>query len=191
VEFYGEDPRTSPHFGRIINRRHWDRLQGYLAQGRLVAGGESDPEELYIAPTILDCADWESPVMVEEIFGPILPVLGFRDREEVVGLLSRLPRPLALYIFSNDRGTRSLWRDSLAYGGGGIHSTLLHEASSRLPFGGVGQSGFGSYHGKAGFDAFTHYKSILVRNPRLEPGFFFPPRTLPLALVRLITGRRI
>lgn len=190
VEFYGQDPKSSPHFGRIINRRHFDRLTGYLTQGRLVVGASSDASELYIAPTILDCDDWEAPIMTEEIFGPILPVLGFRDKEEAIELVSHRPRPLALYIFSNDSDTKALWRDSLSFGGGGIHSTLLQGGSSRLPFGGVGPSGLGSYHGKAGFDAFTHYKSLLIRNPRFEPGLFFPPRILPLALVKLITGRK-
>ncbi|HUX37652.1 MAG TPA: aldehyde dehydrogenase family protein, partial [Rectinemataceae bacterium] len=188
VEFYGEDPKTSPNFGRIVNRRHFDRIRAYLAQGRLVAGGDSDPEELYIGPTVLDCDDWEAPVMGEEIFGPVLPVLGYSSPEEAIALVAKRARPLALYIFSNDRRTRALWRDSIPFGGGGIHSTVLHFASSRLPFGGLGGSGLGSYHGKAGFDAFTHYKGILVRSPRLEPGFFYPPKMIPLALVRLIIG---
>jgi aldehyde dehydrogenase (NAD+) len=188
LEFYGDRPRESPDFGRIINRRHFDRLVSYLSQGDLVAGGESDPSDLYIAPTILEIADREAPLMTEEIFGPILPILTFSDPGEAVELVARHAPPLALYIFSNDRRTRALWRDSLAFGGGGIHSTVLHFASSKLPFGGVGASGLGSSHGKAGFDAFTHYKSILARNPRLEPGFFYPPRMIPLELVRLITG---
>ena len=187
-EFYGEDPKASPDFGRIVNRRHFDRIRAYLGQGRVVAGGDSDPEELYIAPTILDCSDWDSTLMTDEIFGPVLPVLGYADPAAAVELVAARPRPLSLYIFSNDRRTRALWRDGLAFGGGGIHSTVLQFASSRLPFGGIGASGLGSYHGKAGFDAFTHYKSILVRSPRLEPGLFYPPKTMPLALVRIITG---
>ncbi len=188
ADFFGPEPKTSPNFGRIVNRRHFDRIRAYLEQGRVVVGGDSDPEELYIAPTILDCDDWEAPVMTEEIFGPVLPVLGYARPEEAVELVARRPEPLALYIFSNDRRTRALWRDSIPFGGGGIHSTVLHFASSRLPFGGIGGSGLGSYHGKAGFDAFTHYKGILIRNPRLEPGLFYPPKMLPLALVRFITG---
>ncbi|MDA8410291.1 MAG: aldehyde dehydrogenase family protein [Treponema sp.] len=188
VEFFGEEPKLSPNFGRIINRRHFDRISSYLSQGRIVAGGERDPEALYIAPTLLDCDDWDAPVMTDEIFGPLLPVLGYSSPEEAVDLVARRPRPLALYIFSNDRRTRALWRDSIPFGGGGIHSTVLQFASSRLPFGGIGGSGLGSYHGKAGFDAFTQYKSILIRSPRLEPGLFYPPKTMPLALVRFITG---
>ncbi|HUX42178.1 MAG TPA: aldehyde dehydrogenase family protein [Rectinemataceae bacterium] len=187
-DFFGADPKASPDFGRIVNRRHFDRIQAYLGQGRVAAGGDSDPGELYIAPTILERADWDAPVMTDEIFGPVLPVLGYSDPAAAVELVAARPRPLSLYIFSNDKKTRALWRDSIPYGGGGIHSTVLQFASSRLPFGGIGASGLGSYHGKAGFDAFTHYKSILVRSPRLEPGLFYPPKMMPLALVRIITG---
>lgn len=183
-EFHGEEPKSSPWYGRVINRRHFDRLSGYLTQGKILHGGQTDPGDLYISPTLILPQSWELPVMEEEIFGPILPVLPFETPEEAVALVKKRPNPLALYIFSGRKRTQELWRDSLNFGGGGIHATVLQVASSRLPFGGIGTSGIGSYHGKAGFDAFTHYKSILVQSSRFDPGLNYPPRTVPLKLVK-------
>jgi len=179
-EFYGDNPQESPYFGRVINHRHFGRLSGYLTQGEVLLGGQTDAATRYIAPTVLVPRSWDEPVMADEIFGPILPVLTYRTPEEAVALVARNPQPLALYIFSQDPATIALWRDGISFGGGGVNSTILHVASGALPFGGIGNSGLGNYHGKAGFDAFTHYKSVLVQPPRFDLKLTYPPNTVPL-----------
>lgn len=158
---YGMHPLESPDYGRIVSRRHFDRLCALIDRKKLVYGGQSHVEHLQIAPTILDRVKPSDPIMQEEIFGPLLPILSFMDLEQAVEEIASRPHPLALYLFSEHEPTQNLVTNRLQFGGGCINDTVLQICSPYLPFGGIGGSGMGSYHGKAGFDTFTHYKSVL------------------------------
>ena len=159
--FYGSDPKRSRHFARIINQRHYERLFRLLEGGKIVIGGDSDEDDLYIGPTVIDEPGWDTPLMQEEIFGPILPVLSYRDLDEAVAVVNSRPKPLALYFFSRDRARQERMLRETSAGGMCINTTMLQETTQTLPFGGVGNSGMGGYHGKATFDTFSHYKSVL------------------------------
>lgn len=174
-QFYGLDPKQSPDFARIINEAHFERLTPYLADGEIITGGEADRSERYLAPTILDQVSWHAPIMQEEIFGPILPVLSFTDEDNVVELVERHVTPLALYYFSQNRNKQRRVMTETAFGGGCINDTIVHLTEHHLPFGGVGNSGQGSYHGKAGFESFSHCKSVLQRGSWLDLPFRYPP----------------
>lgn len=159
-KFYGKDPQASPDYGRIVNDRHFERLAALLRDGRAVAGGQSARAQRYIAPTILDGVSWDAAVMQEEIFGPILPVLEFDDLEAAIGRLQSRPPPLALYYFSRERARQDEVLRRLPSGGACINDTFGQFLNLRLPFGGVGESGMGAYHGKAGFDTLDR-KSVV------------------------------
>lgn len=179
-EFYGDSPQQSPDFGRIINRRHFDRLNGYLAHGTLACGGTTDPADLYIAPTILTACASNSPVMTEEIFGPILPVMEFSDLGEVLATLRDRPPPLAVYLFTGDGALQHRVVSSTRSGGVCINDTILQILGKDLPFGGVGESGMGTYHGRASFDCFSHPRAVLHRHLTMDLGFRYPPQHIPL-----------
>lgn len=183
-EFYGADPKHSPDYGRIVNLSHLKRLTAYLQQGRIEFGGHYDESDRYLAPTILTAVSLDAPVMQEEIFGPILPVLPFEKLDDVIGHLRRRPRPLALYAFTGDRATRDRLLAETSSGGVCFNDTLSHILTRDLPFGGLGESGMGSYHGKAGFDTFTHYRSVMTRSPRLDPSLSYPPSRISLAALK-------
>ena len=174
-KFFGQNPQQSPDFGRIINDRHLQRLEKLLLAGNIITGGRIDRQDRYIAPTIIEDVSWEDPIMQEEIFGPILPVLTFQDLSEVVVQINARPKPLALYIFSLNRSNCDRLNTEISFGGGCINDTLLHAANPYLPFGGVGNSGIGSYHGRASFDAFSHHKSVLKKSFRLDMPLRYPP----------------
>jgi acyl-CoA reductase-like NAD-dependent aldehyde dehydrogenase len=159
--FYGENPAESTDYCRIISERHFNRLAEFLKDGKIVIGGETNAEEKYIAPTVIDGVSWDAPVMQEEIFGPILPVLEYRDLEEAIAQINARPKPLALYLFSRDKQKQKRVLRDTSSGGVCINDTVMQGALTSLPFGGVGNSGIGSYHGKASFDTFSHYKSVL------------------------------
>jgi acyl-CoA reductase-like NAD-dependent aldehyde dehydrogenase len=159
--FYGENPAESTDYCRIISERHFNRLAEFLKDGKIVIGGETNAEEKYIAPTVIDGVSWDAPVMQEEIFGPILPVLEYSDLEEAIALINSRPKPLALYLFSRDKQKQKRVLRDTSSGGVCINDTVMQGALTSLPFGGVGNSGIGSYHGKASFDTFSHYKSVL------------------------------
>lgn len=165
---YGDNPLEDPHYGKIINEKHFDRLCRLLDPDKTVIGGEFCREALKIAPTVMDGVDWEDPVMGEEVFGPILPVLTYGNLEEAASKLRSMPAPLALYLFSSERKNIACVTERIAFGGGCVNDTLVHLATSSMGFGGVGESGMGAYHGKRGFDAFTHYKSILDKKTYLD-----------------------
>ncbi len=162
---YGPDPLKNPDYGRIVNERHFDRLMGLLDPEKTVIGGWGDRESLQIAPTILNNVTWGDPVMGEEIFGPILPILTFEDWEELYRDQAARPKPLALYLFSRDRARVREATGRLSYGGGCINDVVIHLATSRMGFGGVGESGMGAYHGAEGFRAFSHNKSMVDKGP--------------------------
>lgn len=183
-DFYGEQPETQPHFVKNVSQRHFDRLSQFLSNGTIVTGGQRNEQELKIAPTILDHISWEDPIMQEEIFGPILPVMTFDSLHEVANMIKAKPKPLALYLFTTSKKAESYVLDNLSYGGGCINDTLMHVATPYLPFGGVGESGMGRYHGKDSFFTFTHEKSILRQTNRFDFSFRYPNAKNGLDIVR-------
>jgi len=191
--FYGADPRRSRHYARIIDSRHFERLSGLLGEGEIVIGGERDASDLYIAPTVIDEPGWDSPVMREEIFGPVLPVLTYGDLDEAIKAVNSRPKPLALYFFSLDKERQQRILRETSAGGVCINTTMLQESTQTLPFGGVGNSGMGAYHGKASFDTFSHYKGVLDQRLPLDM-VLRPPypdsRIINRVLQRLLLGGR-
>lgn len=177
----------SGSYGRIINDSHFDRLISYLADGDIYTGGQHDRGERWIEPTILTSVHREGRVMEEEIFGPILPVLAYEELEEAIHMVREKPHPLALYLFANRKTDQKKVSENLTFGGMTLNDTLLHVANPHLPFGGVGNSGMGSYHGKFGFDAFSHHKAILKKAKWPDPFIKYPPYTnLKERLIRMI-----
>ena len=187
-EFYGDDPAKSPDYGRIINQRHFERLASFLNEGQPYIGGQTNPEERYIAPTIIDGVDWDTPVMQEEIFGPILPVLEYSDLSDAIAKINARPKPLALYLFSKDQQKQERVLQETSSGGVCINDTVMQVGVSELPFGGVGSSGIGSYHGKASFDTFSHQKSVLKRSFLLDLDWRYAPYQGKLKLIKRIIG---
>ena len=171
---YGKHPLENPDYGRIINRKHFDRLCGLIDADKVVMGGQCQEETLQIAPTLLEGVKWEDPVMQEEIFGPILPVLTYADMDQVYEMLSDRPKPLALYLFSEEASLIREVTGRCRFGGGCINDCVVHLATN-MPFGGVGESGMGAYHGKTGFDAFSHTKSILDKKTWLDLPMRYQP----------------
>jgi aldehyde dehydrogenase (NAD+) len=184
--FFPETKPAATQLARIVNGRHFDRIVSYLDQGRIVAGGCYDRDKLYIEPTILRDPPRESAVMKEEIFGPVLPVLEFDDLAQEISKLKTAPSPLALYLFTESRRTRNRVIQQTRSGGLCVNDTISHLLNRELPFGGVGESGMGKYHGKAGFDCFTHYKSVLVRSTALDPRQRYWPVTTSLDTLRKV-----
>lgn len=162
-EVFGAEPKTSTEFGRIVNERHFDRLSSLLDSGRTVTGGDSDRAVKYIAPTVLADVDPKSPVMAEEIFGPILPIVTAADLDEAIGFINDRDKPLALYVFTDSDVTRQRLAAETSSGGLGFGLPLAHLTVSDLPFGGVGESGMGSYHGRYSIETFSHRKAVLEK----------------------------
>jgi aldehyde dehydrogenase (NAD+) len=163
IDAYGENPETSPDFPRIINQKNWNRLTEMLKGESILAGGKSNNQDYYLAPTLLDEPSLNSLVMKDEIFGPILPVLSFENETDLVSIISRYEKPLSLYIFSNDNSFAKKIIQNYSFGGGCINDTVVYFSNKRLPFGGVGHSGIGAYHGKLSFSTFTHHKAIVKK----------------------------
>ncbi len=189
ADFYGNDPQGSASFGRIVNDRHVARLQGLLegGVGTVVTGGQVVPSDRFIAPTITLEPNPDSPVMQEEIFGPILPVLGVDGVGEAKAFVAARPKPLALYVFAQQDDVVDDVVDTTSSGGVCVNQTLMHILPADLPFGGVGDSGTGAYHGKAGFDAFSHHKSVLRKPVKPDLKLLYPPyKPLVTRLVRKI-----
>lgn len=184
IKFYGTNPRESPYYARIINRPHFDRLYSYMDQGNIIIGGQALAQDLYIAPTLIDNVSAVSPVMQEEIFGPILPILTYREFPEAIDFIKARPKPLALYLFSSDRKKQELVRKNTSSGGYCINDAMVHLVSPHLPFGGVGDSGTGLYHGKAGFDTFSHMKSMVRNTLRYDIPLRYVPYRFKLGLVK-------
>lgn len=174
-EFYGDTVQKSENYARIINERHFNRLMSLMVSGEIVAGGESDKNDLFITPTIIVKPDLKSELMTEEIFGPILPIIEFSDKSEAISFIKARSKPLALYVFSkNNRFIQSVL-DQTSSGGVCVNDTLSHITTSSLPFGGVGDSGMGQYHGKKGFDSFSHQKSVLKKSFLMDYSMRYPP----------------
>jgi aldehyde dehydrogenase (NAD+) len=175
LHFYGENAAESDSYGKIINEQRFDKLLGYLPQGRIFFGGQHDRTRLFIAPTILEEVTLDKPLMHEEIFGPLLPVFTFRTMDEAMAIIRINPDPLAAYFFTRDKDKQRAWIGQLPFGGGCINNAGWHFANHYLPFGGVGNSGLGAYHGKYSFEAFTHAKAIMKTSNRVDPDLKYPP----------------
>ncbi len=183
---FGPEPLENPNYGKIINEKHFDRIRGLIDEQKVVHGGEIRPETLQIAPTLMDNVTWADAVMGEEIFGPVLPILTFDSMEEIYALLADKPKPLALYLFSEDRSRVREVTARCAFGGGCVNDVVIHLATSAMGFGGTGESGMGAYHGKAGFDAFSHTKSIVDKKTWIDlPMRYQPYKSVNGKLIRL------
>ena len=189
---YGEDPQKSIVLPRMVNRAHYDRVMSVIDPSKVVAGGKGDPEDLYIEPTVMDGVTPSDPVMQDEVFGPVMPILSYTDLDELIGVLKRQPPPLVLYIFSgNVTKAKSLMKE-IPSGGGMINDVVMHFINMNSPFGGLGESGMGSYHGKAGFEAFSHYKTILNKPSWFDLYLKYPPyRSLNLRIIRTVLGKSL
>lgn len=173
TEMFGESPETSTHYGRIVSDGAFNRLSSYLNNGEVAHGGTTNPKTRYIAPTILSGITPDDPVMQEEIFGPILPIITYNDDTELESWLPQ-EKPLACYVFGSNSSARH-WFDRIDAGGGAINDTILHVSNANIPFGGVGNSGMGNYHGKSSFDAFTHKKGLIRSATWIDPHLRYPP----------------
>lgn len=185
-ESYGFDPEKSSDFARIINQKHFERLKRFLKDGEIAVGGITNSETNYISPTVLKDISWKDSVMQEEIFGPILPVLTYENTNEIIEKINQLPAALTLYIFSKNKENQQKIIQNIDFGGGCINETVSQFANPHLPFGGFGSSGMGSYHGKASFEAFSHFKSILDKSNWVDVPLRYPPYDGKLALVKQI-----
>lgn len=174
LQFMGNDARQSYDYGRIINEKQFDRIVAYFPQGNILAGGKTDKATLYIEPVLMDNISMDSPIMKEEIFGPVLPVLTFTTTQEAVAIIARNPNPLAFYVFTGSKQKEKEWINAVAFGGGCINNAALHLTNHQLPFGGRGFSGTGSYHGKFSFDTFSHKKGILKTPTWFDPNMKYP-----------------
>lgn len=174
-QFYSDDPATDYSYGKIINQRQFHRIQSYLAQGKILHGGRTDSQLLYIEPTIMGDVPLDAPLMQEEIFGPVLPVLGFEHASEALQIIEKNPEPLALYLFTRSKKKEDFYFGNISFGGGCVNNTSWHFTNPHLPFGGRGGSGIGAYHGRTGFDTFTHRKSIMKTPLWFDPSIKYPP----------------
>jgi len=175
IDFYSNDASSNYNYGKIINEKRFDKLVSYFEQGRIIAGGEHNKEKLFIAPTVLDNVPLDAPLMTEEIFGPILPIITYNTIEEAIKIVQRNPGPLAFYLFTNDKKVEKKWINEIPFGGGCINNTDWHFTNHHLPFGGVGNSGLGAYHGKYTFDTFTRLKPVMKTPNWFDPSFKYPP----------------
>lgn len=178
--FFGDNPQQSPDFGRIVNDRQFDRLVGLLDEGKILIGGTSDKSDRFIAPTLIDGVSPSAKIMADEIFGPILPILEYDQISEAIAFINHQPKPLALYLFSNNKQNQQKILQEVSFGGGCFNDTIMHLGNPELPFGGVGDSGIGGYHGKATFDTFSHRKSVLKNSFRFDLKWRYPPYTMNL-----------
>jgi aldehyde dehydrogenase (NAD+) len=181
---FGSDVLGSEDYSSIIGEDHFNRLITLFEYGKLLWGGQIDPKRLCIAPTLLGDVDLASPLMGEEIFGPILPIISYERYDEALAFVKERPHPLAAYLFSNDKKEQQRFVNELSFGGGCINDVVMHLANPRLPFGGIGESGMGSYHGKAGFLAFSHIKSITHTSRIMDIPLRYAPYRRRLGLLK-------
>ncbi|MFH0975717.1 MAG: aldehyde dehydrogenase [Spirochaetota bacterium] len=186
--FYGKDPKQSPDFARIISPGHFKRISNLLKKADIVFGGRTDEKELYISPTVAKNISLKHPLMLEEIFGPVLPVLEFSDINEAISTVKSMPKPLALYLFTSGKNIEQRISNEISCGGMVINDTLLHVANHHLPFGGVGFSGIGQYHGKAGFDTFSHIKAVMKSPRSIDLPLRYPPYKNKIKFLKCLFG---
>jgi aldehyde dehydrogenase (NAD+) len=177
IDLYGPDPRTNPDYSRVISAREVARLAGLIDPAKVTAGGRSDPDARYLDPTILYPVTWDDPIMEDEVFGPILPILTYRALDEALARIAATPHPLAAFVFSRDQKTIDRFIGELSYGGGAVNQVNIHLFIESMPFGGTGAAGIGHYYGKYGFDMLTHAKSMLIAPPEVAIDHLFPPYT--------------
>jgi len=177
TDFFGADPQSSESYGRIVSPRHFDRLKSLMNGGKVVIGGETNAESRYVAPTVLADVDMNSALMNEEIFGPLLPVLSINSTKQAIEFITARPHPLALYVFAENKSVVNEVLAKTTAGGMTVNGTLMHLTSPHLPFGGIGESGMGGYHGKSGVRLFQHMKPVLSRGTKLDPSLAYPPYT--------------
>lgn len=177
VRQYGQNPLSNADYGRIVTKKHFDRICGLIDQSKVIFGGETDAQKLQIAPTVMDNVDYDDKIMSEEIFGPVMPVIAFDDLDKVIDRINSEESPLAAYYFSTDKKQIEKFLARTGFGGGCINDVIIHLATSYMPFGGFGESGLGSYHGKTGFDTFTHYKSIIDKKNITDLPMRYQPYT--------------
>ncbi|NEP88710.1 MAG: aldehyde dehydrogenase [Okeania sp. SIO2C2] len=186
VEFYGKNPANSPDYCRIINEKQFSRLTNLLQDGKIVIGGETNSEDRYIAPTIIEGVSWDSLIMQEEIFGPILPVLEYSNLEEAIAMVNSRPKPLSLYFFSRNKQKQEQVLTETSSGNVCINDTVMQFGVVSLPFGGVGNSGIGRYHGKASFETFSHYKSVLKKGLWFDLNWRYAPYKNKISLIKKV-----
>ena len=186
--FFGDDAQQSDYYGRIINERQFLRLEKYLTNGKLLAGGKTDKADLFIEPSLLEINNADEPVMQDEIFGPILPLIVFTEMKEAMNVIKKHPNPLAMYVFTSSKEKEKTWLQSVPFGGGCINNASFHLTNHHLPFGGRGTSGLGNYHGKFSFDTFSHKKAIMKTPTWIDPSLKYPPFKGRLNLFKKITG---
>jgi aldehyde dehydrogenase (NAD+) len=177
TDFYGANPHTSDSYGRIVSPRHFDRLVSLMTGGTPIIGGESAAADRYVAPTVIGNVNLNSPLMQEEIFGPLLPIISVKDTNEAIEFITSRDHPLALYVFAENSSVVENVLERTTAGGVTVNGTLLHLTSPHLPFGGVGESGMGGYHGKSGVRIFQHMKPVLKRGTKIDPKITYPPYT--------------
>jgi aldehyde dehydrogenase (NAD+) len=183
-KFYSENPRQSESLGRIVNARQFDRLISYLTNGQILHGGKADRNDLFIEPTLLADVSIDSPIMNDEIFGPLLPILPYEHFEEAHAIIARNPNPLAFYVFTEDPFRAARWLRAVPAGGACINNASWHLSNTNLPFGGRGKSGLGAYHGRHSFDTFSHRKSVMHTPTWFDPAIKYPPLTGKLGLLK-------
>ena len=177
IEMFGENPKSNPDYSRIISAHEVDRLAKLIDPARVIIGGKSDREARYLDPTIVYPVSWDDPIMEDEVFGPILPILTYRSLDEALGRIAATPHPLAAFIFSRDQKNVDRFIGELSFGGGAVNQLNVHLFIESMPFGGVGPAGMGHYYGKYGFDMLTHAKSILISPPDVAIEHLLPPYT--------------
>ncbi|MFP3665987.1 aldehyde dehydrogenase [Priestia aryabhattai] len=183
-QFYGSNPLESDRYGRIVSERHFTRLVEFLKDGNATVGGGYNKSTLTIEPTVLSEVSWTSDVMQEEIFGPILPMIEYETLDEVIHKVQEKAKPLALYLFTENEDVQNVITERLSFGGGCINDTLMHIATPYLPFGGVGESGTGQYHGKDSFQTFSHFKSMLAQTTKFDFSFRYPSEKQNLKMIK-------
>jgi aldehyde dehydrogenase (NAD+) len=175
IQFFGTNAQTSYSYGKIINEKQFNRILPYLLQGKIVHGGNVNKATLYIEPTIIEAVTMQMPIMQEEIFGPILPILTYHTKDEALKIIAQNKNPLSFYLFTNNTKNEKQWLKDVAFGGGCINNASWHLTNHHLPFGGRGLSGTGSYHGKFSFDIFSHKKAVMKTPTWFNPAIKFPP----------------
>jgi len=175
LQFFSDEPESSSSYGKMINEKQFNRVVSYLSKGNVLHGGRSDKKELFIEPTLIDNVSMQDPIMKDEIFGPILPVIPFQEKEEAMKIINQNPDPLAFYVFTSSSSKEKDWLDSVPFGGGCVNNASWHFTNHHLPFGGRGFSGTGNYHGKYSFDTFSHHKAVMKTPNWFDPNIKYPP----------------
>ncbi len=174
---FGENPLTNPTYGKIINEKHFERVCGLIDSAKVVHGGKSDASKLKIEPTVMNNVTWNDKVMGEEIFGPVLPIVSYKSEDEIYATVKDHQKPLALYLFTQNKGLEKRVLSRCSFGGGCVNDAIVHLATNNMGFGGVGESGMGAYHGKVGFDTFSHKKSIVDKKTWIDVNMRYQPYT--------------